>query len=83
MTLSDPGNLHALLQRNGVSFDTGVPDSIIASFCWFLRDNPSPTDTKDGVVFVNARLAAGHRSNPGRPTLSPRQANTAVKKWLT
>src|SRR5688572_21141647 len=51
-----PGNLYDFLGKKGVSFYTGVPDSLLKHFLKYIQDN---TGEKDHIITANEGLAIG------------------------
>src|SRR5262249_11361960 len=64
----DPRDLFESLAANGVSFYTGVPDSLLKSFCAYVTDHQT-----NHVIAANEggaiALATGHFLATGQPAL--------------
>lgn len=62
-----PKDFYDYLQQNNITFFTGVPDSLLKSFCAFVTDNSS---TKDHIITPNEghaiALATGHYLSTGK-----------------
>lgn len=58
------------LRKNGLDFFTGVPDSLLKSFCAYIEDN---TETKKNIIAANEgnaiALATGHYLATDKPGL--------------
>ncbi|MCF7917117.1 MAG: phosphonopyruvate decarboxylase, partial [Candidatus Omnitrophica bacterium] len=55
------------LRENGISFFTGVPDSLLKSFCAYVADN---TADKEHIIAANeggaVALAVGYHLSTGK-----------------
>src|SRR3989338_8484306 len=65
-----PEKFYKTLNKNGIDFFAGVPDSLLKSFCAYLADHAASgkhiiTANEGGAV----ALAAGHYLATGRPGL--------------
>lgn len=62
-----PFEFHRELERNGLTFFTGVPDSLLKDLCGYITDHHPP---QDHVINANegaaVALAAGHHLATGR-----------------
>ena len=38
----DPKEFYGVLEKNGISFFTGVPDSLLKDFCAYVTDHTPP-----------------------------------------
>jgi len=65
-----PQFFYELLKENGTGFFTGVPDSLLKSFCAYLTDTAG---SKNHIIAANegcaVGLAAGHYFATGRVPL--------------
>lgn len=65
-----PEFFYNLLNDNGISFFTGVPDSLLKSFCAYITDHNS---SKDNIIAANegnaVGIAAGYYSATGKVPL--------------
>ena len=52
----NPSNFYSALKTSGVDFFTGVPDSLLKSFCAYVTDNSSP---EKHVIAANEGGAVG------------------------
>lgn len=63
-------DLYDLARGNGISFFTGVPDSLLADFCAYLADTVPP---ENNIIAANeggaVALACGHYLATGNPAL--------------
>ena len=63
----DPGAFYAALRHHGLTFFTGVPDSLLKDLCAFITDHVPPTDH---VINANegsaVALASGYHLATGR-----------------
>lgn len=66
----DVRKFYEQLRKNGISFFTGVPDSLLKDFCFFVNDN---TGKESHVIAANegnaVALATGHYLATGNPAL--------------
>ncbi len=63
----DPGEYVNTLKANDIDFFTGVPDSLLAQFCAYLKDNLDPTRNLIAANEGNAiSIAAGYHMATGR-----------------
>lgn len=66
----NPSELFELFHKRGISFFTGVPDSLLKDFCAYVSDN---TSKNEHVITANEGnaigLAAGHYLGSGSPAL--------------
>ena len=74
----EPAAFHAALQRNGFSFFTGVPDSLLKDLCAYITDHVPPADH---VINANegsaVALAAGyHLATGGTPVVYLQNSGT-------
>ena len=66
----EPAAFHDALRRNGLSFFTGVPDSLLKDLCAFIADE---VPAEDHVITANegaaVALAAGYHLATGQPAV--------------
>ena len=65
----DAGRFVAALEAEGVSFFTGVPDSLLKSFCAYLTDSRAGSHVIAANEGGAVGLAAGHYLATGEPAL--------------
>ena len=58
--------LYSIIKQNGISFFTGVPDSTLKHFCFYLDDN---TSKENHIIAANegnsVAIAAGYHLSTG------------------
>lgn len=63
----DPKDFYTCLQKNGVNFFTGVPDSLLKDFCGYVTDH---TDSKNYIIAANegsaVAIATGYHLATGK-----------------
>ena len=66
----NPGELYNIFLQNGISFFTGVPDSLLKDFCSYVTDKAGSDNhiisTNEGSALA---LAAGYYLSTGKPAL--------------
>jgi len=64
----DPSSFFESITNKGISFFTGVPDSLLKNFCYFISDNVS---SENHIICANegnaVALACGHYIATGNP----------------
>lgn len=65
-----PGDFFEILKANGITFFTGVPDSLLKDFCAYVTDHSAKHDhiinSNEGAAIA---LASGHYIATGKPAL--------------